>query len=287
MKTLLLLAVTAGVIAMSIAQSDHLKSFPKFMYLHDLQRGIAESSNDGGSGDSSDTWDTMATGSGDGQDSGSSSEDSSEGGATGSIGSGNNQGPSSMPASLAPGPGDTAQPTADTTAEPSLNCTLAQECTVVDLLTQHIGETGHSISALYLAAFSIFNENSFTRSVHTLLHEFNYRSTIQCAGNFSEFNDTAFQVTQADASGVFEYFLPVAQTPGHPRTLQNSQVDVTLPNLGTLGDLRLRYFFDWSGDVQTVQRFIRPPNQATDMFFPFPLRETVSTVWLAYDQYLK
>ena len=180
-----------------------------------------------------------------------------------------------------------AQCQLDTTSGTSTNCTLEQECHEFDLLTQHIGGTGLSISALYFAAFSIFNENSLTRSVHTLLHEFNYRSTIQCAGNFSEFNDTAFQVTQADGSGVFEYFLPVAQTPGHPRTLQNSQVDVTLPNLGTLGDLRLRYFFDWSGDVETVQRFIRPPNQATDLFFPFPLRETVSAVWLAYDQYLK
>ena len=156
-------------------------------------------------------------------------------------------------------------------------CTLEQECHEVDLLTKDgIGGAGLSPSALYSAAFSVFNEDAFTPSVQTLIDEFNNRSTIQCAGNFSEFNDTELQVTQAEGSGLFVYLFPMAQIPGQPLTLENAQVDITLPNLGTFGDLRLRYFFNASGDVETVQRLIRPPDQANDTFFPFPLRQMVS-----------
>eukprot|EP00117_Sycon_ciliatum_P024804 scpid75884/ scgid20728/ len=282
MKTLWLLALAACVIA--VVQAATLRNFLKDK--QDLHLFARSSSDDGSSmdssedsGDSSDSSDSsdagnaMATGTGGSEDGGSDSEDSSEGDAAGNMAARNNQSPSNIPASLAPGA--TAQPTADTTAGPSTNCILAQECTEVDLLQGAAGDAGLSPSALYSAAFSVFNDNSFTRSVQTLISEFNDRSTIQCARDFTEFNDTALQVTQTDGSGLFDYFFPEAQTPGQPRTLENSQVDVTLPNLGTFGDLRLRYFFDASGDVETVQRFIRPPNQATDMFFPFPLRQTV------------
>ena len=171
-----------------------------------------------------------------------------------------------------------AQCKVDTTSGPGANCPLEQECRDVNLLAHGGADaTELRLSTVYTAAFGILSGKSFALSAQTLIDEFNSQSTIQSASTFfSELNDRELQVTQADGSVVFDFFLPTVQAPGQPRTLENSQVDVTLPYLETLGDLRLRYFFDTGGHVDTVERFIRPPNQATDRFFPFPLKQTVS-----------
>ena len=162
----------------------------------------------------------------------------------------------------------------------STNCIPQQECKNLLQGATSGGGLSLSISALYSAAFSVFGGEPIIRSVQTLIGEFNDPSTIQCGRNFSEFNETTLQITQSDGPGVFDYFFPGARSQGQPRTLENSRVDVTLPQLGTYGDLRLRYLFNANGDAATLERFIRPPNQATDAFYPFPLLQTVSAPWL-------
>ena len=243
--------------------------------------GNMQAQNMGQAGNGSTPAPANAAAAGAGSDSSHSSSDSgsdsSDEGSMQNMGQANSPGP----CVASSGPSEATSQPPSLSKGPTTCWFLAQECSEVDLLNQGGGggdAGGLTPSALYTAAFSIFNENSFAPSVGSLLGEFNDRSTIQCARDFTDFNGTTVQATQADGSGMIDFFFPAAQAAGEPRTLNDATVDFTLPNLGSYGDLRLRFMYDPSGNLQSTERFFRPPNQGNDQFFPFPLTQTVSTI---------
>ncbi|XP_065184474.1 uncharacterized protein LOC135815149 [Sycon ciliatum] len=175
---------------------------------------------------------------------------------------GTTQGPMETSGSVAP--------TAPTACPPS------QTCQQEDVLGNGGGEL--TPSAAYTAVFNIFTPSIFDRSVQILLDEASNPAIAGCGQDFTPFNETMLRVTQIDSPAVIDYFFPEPLVAGQQRTLENARVHFTLPGLGTFGSLQLRFFYDPVGMLDTTQQLIQPPDQADpDVFFPFPIIQTVCT----------
>ncbi|XP_065182021.1 uncharacterized protein LOC135812676 [Sycon ciliatum] len=158
-------------------------------------------------------------------------------------------------------------------AEVSTPASICTQCKQVILL-QSTPASGISAHASYWVAFSVFAYTDVTRTVVKLLNEFN-TNTRNCASNFTRIGVNGLQVRLQSSPGLVEYFFPGPIVQGEVRNLANAEINITLLNQGTLGDLRLIVFYGTNG-VQKVRLF-RPPGQATDMFFTHPLEQTVCT----------
>lgn len=156
-------------------------------------------------------------------------------------------------------------------------CFPGQSCEVVDALA--VGPGGsNDTTGIYLEAFAenVFGAASFEDTVRLLLRDLNSQNLI-CADSITTIDALTERATR-NGNATFDFVFPTPRVTGVDRTLNNAQVDITLLNLGTFGDLRLRLVFDSGGLISETQRFIRPPGQATDMFFMFPINQTVRSL---------
>ena len=162
-----------------------------------------------------------------------------------------------------------------------------QTCRLVNVLG--IMEPGGttSTSGFYSQAFSLgaFDPNIIDNSVEILLDEANGDRPLNCAREFVEVSPTVLRAIQSVGTAVVDYIFifPRAVATGQRRVLNGTRVLFTLPNLGTFGDLQLGFNYNTIGTVESVEHFIRPPAQATDQFFRFPILQEVDafkiSVW--------